>query len=116
MQYSFKCPACGQVLTVDAADKTAALEAMMEVGKQHATEHHPEMLNTPEDQMRAMLESGLQEGAGEQTDAPAAPADGGVVSAAETPVSTDAPVVPAMSADTMPAEPTQGSEEEKPAA
>lgn len=69
MKYTMQCN-CGQVITVDAMDDAAAVEALVVAGKQHmAQTAHPDVpANMTDDQMRELARSKMKKV--EETPAP----------------------------------------------
>ena len=59
MKYSFKCPVCGHVVTVEAQSDDEAVEKINEEGKVHGAQVHPEMPAVPDDQMKQMVREGM---------------------------------------------------------
>ena len=53
MKYTFKCPACGHPVEVEAMDYEEAVNMLMDEGGKHMKEVHPEMQPDPE--MEAMV-------------------------------------------------------------
>ncbi|MBI2074204.1 MAG: hypothetical protein HYT83_00025 [Candidatus Levybacteria bacterium] len=62
-KYSFKCPACGHVLTVEAQNKDEAINKLMTDGGEHMKEVHPEMPADPnmENTLREQMKTGEME-------------------------------------------------------
>ncbi|MEK9146626.1 MAG: hypothetical protein AAB639_00335 [Patescibacteria group bacterium] len=55
MKYTFKCPACGQPVEVEAENDDEAVDKLMAAGDVHQKEVHAEMPPMPQDQMRNMV-------------------------------------------------------------
>ena len=47
MKYTFKCPACGHVLDVEADNDNGAVDKLMAAGGEHMKETHPDMPADP---------------------------------------------------------------------
>lgn len=60
MKYSFKCPACEHVITVDAMSDEEAVNKIMQEGASHMKTVHPDMPVTPDDQMKQMVQSQMK--------------------------------------------------------
>lgn len=60
MKYSFKCPACEHMITVDAMSDDEAVNKIMQEGASHMKTTHPELPPTPDDQMRQMVQSQMK--------------------------------------------------------
>lgn len=58
MKYSFPCQ-CGHVTTVDASDDAEAVTKIMDAGKIHMAEVHPEM-SMLEEELVSMVRSGMK--------------------------------------------------------
>lgn len=59
MNYSFKCPACDHILTVEAASDNEALEKFMAAGDEHMKAVHADAPAMPENQMKEMVRTGM---------------------------------------------------------
>lgn len=59
-KYNFKCSVCGHVLTADTENDEEASEKLMEMGKKHMEEVHPEMPMDPE--MEKMVKEQMKKG------------------------------------------------------
>lgn len=59
-KYSFKCPACGAVMTVDAESNDEAVNKIMDKGAEHMKEVHPGMPADPN--MANMIREQMQNG------------------------------------------------------
>lgn len=60
MKYTFKCPACGHVVEVEAENDDDAVMKLNEKGAEHAKQVHPDMPPTSEEEMTAMVKKGMQ--------------------------------------------------------
>lgn len=96
MQYSFKCPACDHVLTVDAQNDDEAVQKLMAAGGEHLSSMHPGMPMDPG--MEGMVRSQMQKGVGtppvQAMPNPEPPASMGAMPSAESQPTTDATATP----------------------
>ncbi len=61
MKYSFTCPApCNYTISVDARDDDEGLKKIVERGKAHVKDAHPDMPAMTEEQMRAVVRTGMR--------------------------------------------------------
>lgn len=60
MKYSFTCPACSHVVTVDAMNDDEAASKLMQEGKTHQAQVHANMPPMADDQMMQMVKSGMK--------------------------------------------------------
>lgn len=58
MKYSMTCE-CGHTMTVDAMDDANAKQQMMDMGKKHVQEVHPDM-NMSDADMEKMVQDGMK--------------------------------------------------------
>lgn len=59
MMYSFKCPACGHEVTVDAINDDEAVMKINEAGAAHAKEVHADMPPMSDEEMTAMVRQNM---------------------------------------------------------
>jgi len=61
MKYSLTCPApCNHAINVDAQSDEEAIGKIVEAGKIHAKEAHPDMLSMTDDQMKGLVRSEMR--------------------------------------------------------
>ncbi len=60
MQYTFKCPACEHVVSVDAMSDEEAVGRIMAAGDEHMKQVHAGMPPTPAEQMKEMVKASMQ--------------------------------------------------------
>lgn len=60
MKYSFKCPGCGHVISVEAENDDEAIGKLNAQGAIHAKEIHPEMPPMSDEDMTNMVRAGMQ--------------------------------------------------------
>ena len=60
MKYTFKCPACGHEVTVDADNDDDAVSRLNAAGAVHAKEVHPDMPPMSEEEMTNMVKAGMR--------------------------------------------------------
>jgi predicted small metal-binding protein len=64
MKYTLSCPPpCKYTIKVDAQSDDEAIKKIMEKGKEHAKEAHPDMPPMTEDQMKEMVRANMQRAA-----------------------------------------------------
>lgn len=82
MNYTFKCPACDHVVSVEAMSDDEAVEKINAEGAAHLAQVHPEMPATPEEDMKNMVRAQMQK------------QDAAVTENPEVPEATEVPEVP----------------------
>lgn len=60
MKYSFKCPGCGHVLSVETENDDEAIQKLNAQGTIHAKEVHPDQPEMSEEEMTQMVRAGMQ--------------------------------------------------------
>jgi hypothetical protein len=63
MKYSLSCPApCNHAMNVEAQNDDEGVAKLLEAGKVHAKQAHPDMPPMTDEQMRGMVRSAMRKG------------------------------------------------------